>query len=358
VIYGVIMAGGSGTRFWPKSRRKTPKQLLHITGQLSMIQQTFHRLVQRVPVERIHVITNGDQVDGIQRHLPDLPAGNVVVEPCSRNTAACIGLAAARLAKADPDGIMVVLPADSYVDPVADFLKVTDIACQAAAAEGEIVVLGITPTFPSTGYGYIHRGRQISERDGIKVFDVLAFKEKPDLKVAGEFIRSGDYYWNSGSFMWRVSTIMNAFREFMPDLYAALQRIGDAIGTPRETEVIAAEYEKLQNVSIDYGVMEHARSVKVVEASYKWDDVGTWKSMENIFPADAAGNVVDATAELIDTARCTIVGDPGHLIAAIGVSDLVIIQTPDATLICHRDRAQEVKKIVDKLHEKGMDSYL
>ena len=358
MIYGVIMAGGSGTRFWPKSRRKTPKHLLHITGELSMIQQTAHRLVRRVPVERIHVITNGDQVDGIRRHLPNLPAGNVVVEPCSRNTAACIGLAAARVAKADPDGVMVVLPADSYVDPVDDFLKVMDAACEVADAEGEIAVLGIAPTFPSTGYGYIHRGRQISERDGIKVFDVLAFKEKPDLETAHEFIRSGEYYWNSGSFLWKVSTIMNAFREFMPGLYAALQRIGDAIGTGREAETIADEYEKLPSVSIDYGVMEHARSVKVVEACYKWDDVGTWKSMENIFPADSAGNVVDAAAEMIDTARCTIVGDPGHLIAAIGVSDLVIIQTPDATLVCHRDHAQDVKKIVDKLHEKGMDSYL
>lgn len=323
-----------------------------------MVQETYRRLAERVPADRIHVITNGDQVGAVRRHLPTLPAANILVEPSSRNTAACIGLAAVRIATADPDGIMIVLPADSFVDPIEDFVKVIDTACAAADADGEIVVLGIPPTFPSTGYGYIHRGKLIRECNGIRMYGVLEFKEKPDVKTATEFVKNGEYFWNGGSFIWRVSTIMNAFRQFMPELHAALQRIGASLGTAQEAGVIASEYDKLESTSIDYGVMERAPSVKVVEATYKWDDVGTWKSMENIIKPDAAGNVVDASAELIDTATCTVIGEPGHLIATIGVSDLIIIQTPDATLVCHRDRAQDVKKIVDLLHEKGMDQYL
>ena len=358
MIHGVIMAGGSGTRFWPRSRRKHPKQLLHFTGERSMLQETFQRLVGRIPSGNVHIITNCEQTDGVCRHLPELPSENILVEPASRNTAACIGLAAVRIEKADPDGVMVIVPSDSWVDPAENFLKVIDVACKTAAQGPEMVVIGIPPTYPATGYGYIQRGSLVSESDGVRVFDVRAFKEKPDAKTAADFINSGNYYWNSGSFIWKVSTILDALREFMPNLYAALERIRESLGTPGEVQVVAREYEQAKSISIDYGVMEFARNVKVIEATYKWDDVGTWRSVENFAKPDANGNVVEARAEMIDTQNCTIAGDPDHLIATIGVNDLIIIQTPDATLVCHKDRSQDVKKIVDLLAEHGLDGFL
>jgi len=357
MVHGVIMAGGSGTRFWPMSRKKRPKQLLPITGPRSMIQQTFRRLTGSIPPERIHVITNAEQVDGVISHLPQVPAENIVAEPCSRNTAACIGLAAVRIARHDPDGIMVVVPADSHIDSTDAFLEVLKAACTAAESADTMVIIGIPPTFPATGYGYIRRGRQVFDSSGVKLFEVQEFKEKPDELTAAEFLRTGEYYWNSGSFIWKVSTIMAAFEEFMPELHDALLRIADSLGSPREAEVVAAEYERMPNTSIDYGVMEFARNVKVVEATYGWDDVGSWQSIENVRERDAQGNVVDGNHIVLDTANCTIMGDD-HLIAAVGVEDLVIIHTPDATLVCRKDRAQDVRKVVDQLHEKGLHEYL
>ena len=358
MIHGVIMAGGSGTRFWPKSRKKLPKQLLALTSPQSMIQETFARLAKRIPPERITVVASADHAGRIRQHLPTLAPGNVVVEPAGRNTAACIGLATVRIARQDPDGIMVIVPADSYIDPAERFLDVIEAACAAAAIGDTMVVIGIPPTFPATGYGYIQRGALLSDERGIKVFDVRAFKEKPDGETAQRFLSSGQFYWNSGSFIWKVTTILQAFREFMPDLHAALQRIAAGAGTPVEERLVADEYARLKSVSIDYGVMEFARSVKVVEATYRWDDVGCWKSVEEHVERDPNGNVVDAKVEMIDTAGCTIVGEPGHLIATVGIKDLIVVHTPDATLVCHKSRAQDVKKIVDRLAEKGMEEYL
>ena len=358
MIHGVIMAGGSGTRFWPKSRKKTPKQLLPVTGSSSMIQQTFCRLTHRIPAERIHVVTNTEQADGVREHLPELPPANIIAEPCGRNTAACIGLAAVRIEKIDPDATMVIVPADSYIDPDSAFAELIDLACKTALQNGVMVVIGIPPTYPSTGYGYIHRGEPAGDECGLKVFDVLEFKEKPDAETAEQFVKNGSYYWNSGSFIWKVSTIMDAFREFMPDLHAALQQISAGLGTPREDEVVAARYQSLPSISIDYGVMEHARNVKVVEATYAWDDVGSWRSLENLLERDYAGNVAQGKLLMIDSTNCTVIGEPDHLLAIVGVTDLIVVQTPDATLICSKDQAQDVKKVVDLLAEAGMTEYL
>jgi len=358
VIHGVIMAGGSGTRFWPKSRRKNPKQLLSITGADSMIRETFCRLAERIPAERIHVITNSAQADGVREHLPELPVRNIVAEPASRNTAACIGLAAVRIANADPDGLMVIVPADSFINPVPAFLQVLDRACKAAEQNAAMVVIGIPPTFPSTGYGYIHRGELICEESGVRVFEVLEFKEKPDRQTATLFLESGSYYWNSGSFVWKVSTIIKALREFMPGLHAALQHISDSLGTPQENDVIARQYQGMQSISIDYGVMEHARNVRVIEATYAWDDVGSWRSIENLREHDDAGNVLEGKVLALDTNHCTVIGDSEHLIATVGLDNLIIVHTPDATLVCRKDQAQDVGKIVDILKEKGMTELL
>jgi len=352
------MAGGTGTRFWPKSRKKTPKQLLSITGAKSMIQLTFQWLVPRIPPERIHVVTNSDQLDGVREHLPDLPAANVIGEPCGRSTAACIGLAAVKIAKTDPEGIMVVTPADSHIDPPSALMDVIDLACKAAESGDAMVVIGIPPTYPATGYGYIHRGELIREESGVKIFDMLEFKEKPDSETAAEFVESGEYYWNSGSFIWKVSTIMEAFREFMPELHTALQRIAESLDTPQEKEVLVEQYEGLDSISVDYGVMEHARNVKVVEATYAWDDVGSWRSLENLRNRDAAGNVLEGKLLVLDSSNCTVIGNQDHLIATVGVDNLIIVHTPDATLVCRKDQAQDVKKIVDMLKERGMTQFL
>lgn len=358
MLHGVIMAGGSGTRFWPKSRRKTPKQLLSMTGTKSMIQETFARLNAAIPAERISVVTNSEQAGGVRLHLPELPQRNVIVEPCGRNTAACIGLAALYVANEDPDAVMVIVPADSYIHPPEAFLEVISAAADVALQHNTIVTIGIPPTFPATGYGYIHCGERLPAEAGVNVFDVVEFKEKPTAEKAAEFLQSGNFFWNSGSFVWKVSTIFDAFREHMPALYASLERIAAVLGTSKEADVIADEYARLENISIDYGVMERARNVRAIEATYAWDDVGSWKSVENLKKPDAHGNVVDAHAEIVGSADCTIVGEKGHLIAAVGVKDLIIVQTPDATLVCHKDSAQDVKKIVDILKEKKMDEYL
>jgi mannose-1-phosphate guanylyltransferase len=289
-----------------------------------------------------------------------LPADQIVGEPVGRDTAACVGLGAALIARADPDATIMVMPADHVIEPVAEFHRAAHAAEQFAAEfPDSLLTFGIPPTYPSTGYGYIHRGAEVAHRQGIGVWRARGFTEKPNAEVAEGFVASGEYYWNSGIFVWKAAAILDQVRARKPELAAAVGRVADAWDTPRRDAVLRAEYPKMEKVSIDYAVMEHAPEVLVLQAPYEWDDVGSWLALERMHPQDADGNTVLATHASLNTTHCVIVGDdPKRLITTIGVSNLLIIQDGDATLVADRREEGTVKQLVERLKQQGLDRYL
>ncbi len=359
MFHPVIMAGGSGTRFWPRSRRSHPKQLIRIFGQGTMIQQTVSRLEGEVSPESFLIITTREQAPEIARQLPQLGPEQIIAEPCGRDTSACIALAAFLLRRRDPDAVMFVLSADHTISPAREFARCLKEAATIAATHRALVAFGIRPSHPSELYGYIRRGDPLAGHTGhLPAFRLAEFKEKPTRAVAEQFIRAGEYYWNSGNFVWRAADILDAFRRHMPDLYAALEGIENDLGTPRQAEVLERVYPTLPKLSIDYGVMEKAPNAVLVEAQFQWDDVGAWDSIARHHPADEHGNHILARHAGLDTRRCIIVGEEGHLVTTIGVEDLIIVNTRDATLICDRRRAGHVKILVDMLKAQGLEAHL
>ncbi len=359
MLHAMIMAGGGGTRFWPRSRQKRPKQFLKLQGDRTLLQQALDRVEASVPPERSWVITAAAHREEAARQLPALPADRIVGEPCGRDTAACIGLGAALIARTDPAATMLVMPADHVIEPVQEFRR----ACHAAEQVVEehpraLVTFGIPPTYPATGYGYIHRGAELPGRRGVAVYRVQAFREKPAPDAAERFVVSGEYYWNAGIFLWKAATILQALRERQPKLFAAVQRVAEAWHSPEREAVLRREYEPLERVSIDYAVMEHAKEVLVVQAPFRWDDVGSWLAVERLHAQDAEGNTVLATHCGVGTRSCVIVADEGHLIATAGVEDLLIIQDGNATLVAHRRDEATVKQIVELLRKKGLEKHL
>jgi mannose-1-phosphate guanylyltransferase len=359
MLHALIMAGGGGTRFWPRSRQKRPKQFLSLGGERTLLQQALDRIEAPVPPERTWVITAAAHQEEVSRQLPVLPADRVVGEPCGRDTAACIGLGAALIARQDPGAVMLVMPADHVIEPVQEFRRACHVAEQMAEEHPRaLVTFGIPPTYPATGYGYIHRGPEAVRRQGISVYKVTAFKEKPQYDVAERFVASGEYYWNSGIFVWQAATILGALREQRPKLFTAVQRIAEAWHTPERESVMRREYEGLERHSIDHAVMENAKEVLVVQAPYRWDDVGSWLAVERMHPQDADGNTVLATHCGIQTKSCVIVADNGHLIATVGVKDLLIVQDGNATLVADRKEEGTVKQLVEQLKKKELEKYL
>ncbi|KAA3607435.1 MAG: mannose-1-phosphate guanylyltransferase [Candidatus Scalindua sp. AMX11] len=358
MCYAVIMAGGSGTRFWPWSRQQTPKQLLKITGKDTMIRQTVDRVVSEIPLENIYVVTASSQAESIKRELSMLPERNIISEPFGRNTAACIGLAATVIRKKDADAIMAVMTADHIIEPSDVFLRGLRCAEKFAMKTGVLVTFGIKPDTPSVNYGYIERSQEGESVDGFSVFDVKAFTEKPDRATAESFVQSGKYYWNSGIFVWSVSTILGGIEKYMPTLAAGLTRISAALDSSKETEVIRNEYEGFDSVSIDYGVMEKISNVKMIEADFTWDDVGSWLAVERLNGVDQQKNTVLGKYCGLDSTENIIVGDQERLIATVNVSDLIIVNTKDVTLVCDKKNAEDIKKLIDLLKEKGLNGYL
>jgi mannose-1-phosphate guanylyltransferase len=284
---------------------------------------------------------------------------HIVGEPVGRNTAACVGLGAALIARQDPDAVMIVTPADHFIEPAREFGRAVQVAAQAVEeSPSSLVTFGIPPTFAATGYGYIQRGPEVFQRQGIHVFRVQEFKEKPVRSVAEEFLASGKYFWNSGIFVWKAATLLRALQDLRPQLLAAILHIADAWESPSRDAVLRREYPGLESVSIDESVMEKARDVLVVETPYRWDDVGSWLAVERMNPQDADGNTVLATHAGIDTKNCVLVAEPGKLISTIGVSDLLIIQDGDAILIAHRKDEGAVRKMVDLLKERRLEKFL
>ena len=359
MLHTAILAGGGGTRFWPRSRQHRPKQFLALGSERTLLQQALDRVEALLPAERTWVITGQMYQTETGRQLPHLPADRILGEPCGRDTAPCIGLGAALIARHDPSAVMLVTPADHIIEPVREFERAMRVAAlMAEEHSGALITFGIVPTFPSTGYGYIHRGAEIGQRQGVSVYRVQHFEEKPAADRAERFVASGEYFWNSGIFVWRVAALLEELRRQQPKLHDAVNRIADAWDTPRREEVLRREYEALPKISIDYAVMEHANEVLVVKAPYRWDDVGSWLALERMYPQDADHNTVLATHCGLKTNHCIIVGDAGKIIATIGVENLVIVQDGDATLIADRRDEGTVKQLVDLLKKKGLEKYL
>ena len=359
MLHAVVMAGGSGTRFWPKSRRNRPKQLLRLYGEATMLQQTVERIAPLVPPERILIITGADQADAVREQLPELPASNVVAEPCPRDTAACVGLAATLVDRSDPQAAMIVMPADHVIEPGAQFRR----TCRAAVSVLDVdpsafVTFGIKPTRPETGYGYIERGESLGDIDGIALHRVAQFREKPDRATAECFLAEGRYAWNSGIFVWRARAILDALALHRPNLAGALSRVGLALGTPDESETIAREYPRMERVPIDKAVMEKAPNVRVLEVLYDWNDVGDWRALTELVSPDDAGNTCQGDVLPCETRGSIIVSDDGGLIATLGVDDLVIVQSGGATLVARKEKLDKLKSVVEGLDSSGFGAYL
>jgi mannose-1-phosphate guanylyltransferase len=353
MLHAVIMAGGSGTRFWPQSRHETPKQLLRLAGERTMIQQTSDRCSGWATSATTWVVTNIAQAKKTAEQLPDLPASHMLAEPAARNTAPCIGLAAVRILQDDPDAVMFVMPADHVIQPQDAFAAaVRQAAAVVASAPDRLVLFGVTPTFPSTGYGYIERAGRTS-KDEPPVFDVAAFREKPARDVAEEYLRAGRFYWNCGIFCWKATTILELLRRFEPEIHQRLMRIAASYQEGNSEQVIATEFPLMKSISIDYSVLEKYSGVSVIEAPFQWDDVGSWLAVPRLNGVDPNENSVDGTHCGIDTKNCIIRTTSDHLVATLGVQDLIVVHTEDATLVAHVDQSERIREILAEIKGRG-----
>jgi mannose-1-phosphate guanylyltransferase len=354
--YAVIMAGGSGTRLWPLSRENTPKQALVLAGKRTMFQLAVDRLSPLFPPERVLVVTRAEHAAILKTQTPAVPAENFIVEPEGRGTAPAIGLAAAHLRRKDPAAVMAVLTADHFIRGVAAFQQALSAAAQVARL-GYLVTLGIKPESPSTGFGYIQQGEPLAPAEGLPVFKLERFIEKPPLESAVRMVQSGDYTWNSGMFIWQVERIMEEFQKQMPGFNAQLEELSTFIGTPGYMEALARTWPKVARQTIDYGIMEGARQAAVIPASIGWMDVGSWGSLFDLLDNDPDGNAWTDEHVSVDT-KGTLAFSKNRLVATIGVQNLVIVDTPDALLVCSREREQDVREVVRILKESGRAKWL
>ena len=353
-MYAVIMAGGRGTRFWPRSREKKPKHLLDIVSDRTIIQETVDRIKPLIKPRNILIVTGKKHARELARQLPEIPAKNILIEPVGRNTAACIGLAAVHIQKKSNDDVMVVLPSDHGIADPAQYRKVIAAAALAAEKKNALVTVGLKPTSPHTGFGYMEGGGSAGKIDGKALLRVKAFREKPDLKQAEAFLKSGNFYWNSGMFIWKASTILDKIKHFLPDLHDGLMTIKASLGRAFETKTVSAVYKGLASISIDYGVMEKAQEVFMIPASFGWSDVGSWDTLWEISLKDQSGNAACGNSPaLFEDTKNALVYSPDKLVALVGMKDVIVVETKDALLICKKGRSQDVKKIVDALEAGG-----
>lgn len=360
MLHAIIMAGGTGTRFWPASRNDAPKQLLTLVGRESMVQQTVDRLGEVVPPERRLVVTNRRLVEPMRELLPGLPEGAIVGEPCKRDTAPCIGLAAHLVSRDDPDATMVVMPADHVIRPDERFqAAILQAAALVDASPRRIVTFGIKPSYPAEIFGYIHRGKPIEQAatDAL-AFVVNSFKEKPFAETAREYVESGEYYWNSGIFVWRAATILDALKERQPEMQARLEAIVAAWDTPERDTFFEREFSAIKGISIDYAVMEHATDVAVIEAPFEWDDLGGWQSLARLAGTDTQDNTIIGRHLGFETSGTIVRTDDNHLIVTLGLEDCIVVHTPNATLVANKHDEEKIRQIVKELESRGWDEYL
>lgn len=344
--YAVIMAGGSGERFWPQSRQSRPKQFLKLAGDQSLIRQTAERLLPIIPWERIIVVAGQDQADLVKKELPELK--HLLLEPMGKNTAPCLAFAGAYLNKKDPDALMIVLPADHYIEKTDLFLELLRMCCQEAAQDNSFITIGIHPEYPETGYGYI----KFKEKESNAIKPVDKFVEKPDLATAEKYIQEGCYLWNSGMFVWKNTTLLDGLQKWIPALFDEMMKINEFKPSHELTQI----YQKTEKISIDYGLLEKAQNIFVAKGDFGWDDIGSFKSIERHHKKDKQDNVSLGQTALLDTQSSIIVAEEG-IVGVVGMKNIIIVKSGNAVIVLPKDRAQDVKKIVDQLKENS-ESYL
>lgn len=351
----LIMAGGKGERFWPRSRVNLPKQFLSLTDDgKTMIQLTVERISPLVDIEDVYIATNANYKELVKQQLPGIPEENILCEPIGRNTAPCIGLGAVHVASKYDDAVMIVLPSDHLIKS-NDIFKDTFVdACKIAEEGSNLVTVGITPNYPETGYGYIKYNKDNKEGNS---YSVEKFVEKPDLETAKEYLVDGSYLWNSGMFVWKVSTILDCFKQFMTSTYDGLMKIKASVGQADEQKVLEEEFPNLESQSVDYGIMEKASDIYTLAGNFGWDDVGSWLAVGRIKENDSLGNVINGNVVAVNTENCVIEGAE-KLIATVGLRDMIVVDTKDATLISTKENAGEIKKVLAKLRESGKTEYL
>lgn len=363
-VYAAIMAGGGGTRFWPWSRAERPKQILPIVSHRSMIWETVDRLRPFIAPEKILIVTARSQAETLHQEVPQIPKSNLLLEPVGKNTAPCLCLAALHIQKKSPQAVMVALPADHFISDRRGFLRTLRTAVKFAATRNVLVTLGVRPSEPETGYGYIQKGETLGKAQGMPVFRAKAFREKPTLPRARAYLRRGGYFWNSGIFIWQAGVFLEAVKKFLPRLYRQMMPLQKSLGTPRERRALESIYARAQSVSVDYGVMEKADNVALLEAQFSWNDVGSWAALGKFWRKDEKGNALAGGTTparrkilAIDSAGCLIRGEE-KLIAVIGLKDTIVVEAGNAFLVCARERAQEVRKVLQELKHRGWKEYL
>ncbi len=356
-LYCLIMAGGSGTRFWPRSKAVKPKQYLNIFGEDSLLQSTIKRFSNFTEYEDIYIVSGKSQAKVLEEQTPELPKENLIYEPVGKNTLPCIGLAAMFAEVDNPEGIMVVSPSDHLITDENLFKNTVLTAAKIADEKNGIVTIGITPTYPATGYGYVQTAEEINAGDAIKQFKVERFVEKPDEKTADSYLKQGGFFWNSGLFIFKVSVFLDSVKQFAPNLYNDLKKIQAEIGKETFEPTLDTIYRAVESISVDYGIMEHAKNIYLVEGSFDWNDLGSWESVYLTDKKDENGNAGAGEAILLDTKNSYVYSDSG-LVAVVGLDDVVVVQDGNTTLVCKRDKTEDVKKIVEQLKAGKKNEFL
>jgi mannose-1-phosphate guanylyltransferase len=364
-LYSVIIAGGRGTRFWPLSRSRKPKQLLKLFGPKTLLYETADRVLSLAGSDQTLIVTVAEQLNAVRKELSGLPRRNFLAEPAGKNTAPCIGLAALEVIARDPDAVMIILPADHWVSDVPAFRRTLKTAAELAARHDRLVTIGIQPAYPETGYGYIVKGKPLVGADTADAYQVKRFKEKPDAKTARQLLRQGSL-WNAGIFAWKASTLLTLIERYQPQIHSSLTNIAKAAAgkslasaAPKLRSVIAREYKKMPSISIDHAILEQAASedrVLTVPGNFGWSDVGSWAAVHQMSPRDANGNVANGNWLGLDAKNC-LIHAPDRLVVVLGMRDAIIVDTPDALLVGDLKRSQEVRELVDELKKRGYASY-
>jgi len=359
MLHAVIMAGGAGTRFWPLSRSMKPKQLLDLLGGQTMILATRRRLGDLVPDDRWIVVTNQRLVEPIRRQLPELPPQTIIGEPCRRDTAPCVGLAAAMVARQDDDATMLVMPADHVIQSDEQFQKAISQAVELLEERPEcLVTFGIRPTYPAETFGYIERSEAITGAGPSPTYEVARFREKPTADVAREYLETGNFYWNAGIFVWKANTIRKVLAQYEPEMAKHLETIAATAGSEQFDEVFAGEFAKIDGKSIDYAVLEHYNDVAVIEAPFSWDDLGNWQSLGRLRGTDEEGNTIVGKHLGLQTKNTIVRSQDDHLVVTLGIEDCIVVHTPDATLVANRHDEESIRQVVQMIKENGWEEYL